>query len=37
MEYFLGTITMFVLVFIVEFVRNLRGKRRTNSPGPPPA
>jgi hypothetical protein len=27
MEYFLGTVAMFVLVFIVEFVRNLRDKR----------
>ncbi len=29
MEYVLGTITMFVVVFIVEFVRNLLGGRRT--------
>jgi len=37
MEYFLGTVTMFVLVFIVEFLRNLRGKGRTGTPSPPPA
>ena len=28
MEYILGTITMFVVVFIVEFIRNLMGKKR---------
>jgi len=27
MEYTLGTIAMFVLVFVIEFVRNLRGRR----------
>ena len=33
MEYALGTITMFVLVFIVEFVRNLRGKKARDGSG----
>ena len=37
MEYVLGTIAMFVLVFIVEFVRNLLGRRRTTEANPPPA
>jgi hypothetical protein len=36
MEYVLGTITMFVLVFILEFVRNLMGRKRTSTPEPPP-
>ena len=29
MEYVLGTIVMFVLVFIVEFLRNLIGRKRS--------
>jgi hypothetical protein len=36
-EYILGTIVMFVLAFIVEFVRNLIGKSRSTTPEPPPA
>ena len=31
MEHALGTITMFVLVFIVEFVRNLMGKKGSST------
>ena len=30
MEYVLGTIVMFVLVFIVEFLRNLMGRKRSH-------
>ncbi len=37
MEGALGTITMFVLAFIVELVRNLMGRRRSATAEPPPA
>ena len=36
-EYVLGTVVMFVLTFIVEFVRNLMGRKRPATPEPPPA
>jgi hypothetical protein len=32
MEYVLGTITIFVLTFILEFVRNLMGRKRAKEP-----
>ena len=35
MEYILGTIAMFVLAFIVEFVRNIMGRKRSAMPEPP--
>jgi hypothetical protein len=31
-EYILGTVTTFVLVFIVEFVRNLMGRKDPDKP-----
>ena len=37
MEYVLGTIVMFVLAFIVEFFRNMMGRKRSASPEQPPA
>jgi hypothetical protein len=37
MEYVLGTAVMFVLAFIVEFVRNLMGRLRSAKPEPPSA
>ena len=37
MEYVLGTAVMFVLAFIVEFARNLMGRKRSATPEPPSA